>query len=538
MPGEDPLLVPTDAGPTLLWKGLYFYPQHDPIEYARRKARVFSPRPRSVLFVPSVGLGHGLAELLEQLPENCAILCAEASQEVMAIALRQGLPRDPRLVIVRTDDPAELAAALAGLGIHNFRRVMEVPLCTGYRLAPELYGRFRSRLEEEIRRYWQNRLTLIALGSLQVRNIISNLALIPHAEDFSALSTDLPVVVAGAGPSLDETIPALRELRKRFLLVAVDTALPALMAEGIIPDVVVALEAQTANLQDFLPARDDSIALACDLSSHPSINRLFTGRLFFFSSRFAELRLFDRLARTGLLPAPFPALGSVGVAAVHAGLRIGRAEVYLTGLDFSFPASRTHARGAPHHLAMLIGGSRTRPVGQDSFGSVAARALVQAPDKRGGRVATDRVLKSYRDTLQEEVKEHGDRVRDIGPLGLDLGVPRISRAGFEEGLCRVPAASSARLLIDPGRGFSAGTMRGFLLEEKALLQQAMDSARQAAATGLVSQACRALIAEVDYAWVHFPDELLMGTPGRSFLARVGVAAGYYANRMGRIESVL
>jgi hypothetical protein len=320
--------------------------------------------------------------------------------------------------------------------------------------------------------------------------------------------------------------------------VAVDTALPALMAEGIIPDVVVALEAQTANLQDFLPARDDSIALACDLSSHPSINRLFTGRLFFFSSRFAELRLFDRLARTGLLPAPFPALGSVGVAAVHAGLRIGRAEVYLTGLDFSFPASRTHARGAPHHLAMLIGGSRTRPVGQDSFGSVAARALVQAPDKRGGRVATDRVLKSYRDTLQEEVKEHGDRVRDIGPLGLDLGVPRISRAGFEEGLCRVPAASSARLLIDPGRGFSAGTMRGFLLEEKALLQQAMDSARQAAATGLVSQACRALIAEVDYAWVHFPDELLMGTPGRSFLARVGVAAGYYANRMGRIESVL
>jgi hypothetical protein len=320
--------------------------------------------------------------------------------------------------------------------------------------------------------------------------------------------------------------------------VAVDTALPALMAEGIVPDVVVALEAQMANLQDFLPARHDSIALACDLSSHPSINRLFPGRLFFFSSRFAPLRLFDRLARIGLLPAPFPALGSVGVAAVHAGIRIGRGEVYLTGLDFSFPAFRTHARGAPHHLAMLIGGSRMRPVGHESFCSVAARALVQAPDKRGGRVATDRVLKSYRDTLQQEVKENGDRVMDIGPLGLDLGVPSISRARFEEGLCRVPAASSARLVIDPGRSFSAGTMRELLMREKALLEQAMDSARQAAATGLVPPECRALLAEVDYAWVHFPDEMALDAPDRSFLARVGVAAGYYANRMGRIRSIL
>jgi hypothetical protein len=81
-------------------------------------------------------------------------------------------------------------------------------------------------------------------------------------------------------------------------------------------------------------------------------------------------------------------------------------------------------------------------------------------------------------------------------------------------------------------------MRGFLREEKALLEQAMDSARQAAATGFVSQECRALLAEVDYAWVHFPDEMLLDAPDRSFLARVGVAAGYYANRMGRIESIL
>ncbi|MFI5369173.1 MAG: 6-hydroxymethylpterin diphosphokinase MptE-like protein, partial [Spirochaetia bacterium] len=367
MPGEDPLLVESGEGRTLLWKGLSFYPSEKPLEYARRKARVFSPPPRSLVFVPSVGLGHGLSELLERLPEGCAVLCVEAFQEVMAAALSQGLPADPRLSIVRTAEPAGAAAALESMGIHRFRRVVELPLCAGYRLAPELYARCRLRLEEEIRRYWQNRLTLIALGSLQVSNVLLNLALLPGAHDLSALATTRPVVVAGAGPSLDECIPAMTRLRRGFVLAAVDTAFPCLAAHGIFPDIVVALEAQVANMQDFLPFRSARTLLACDLSSHPAVNRLFTDRLYYFSSRFAPLRLFDRLAEAHLLPAPFPALGSVGVAAVHAGLQIGRGDVFLTGLDLSFPGARTHAQGSPYHLAMLNGCSRLRPVGQDAF---------------------------------------------------------------------------------------------------------------------------------------------------------------------------
>ena len=70
MPGENPLLVETANGPTLLWKGLSFYPSGNPLEYARRKARVFSPPPRTLVFVPSVGLGYGLVELLQRLPEG------------------------------------------------------------------------------------------------------------------------------------------------------------------------------------------------------------------------------------------------------------------------------------------------------------------------------------------------------------------------------------------------------------------------------------------------------------------------------------
>ena len=126
MPEEEPLLLHTDAGPTLHWRGVDFYPRTDPIDYARRKARVFSPLPRTLYFVPSLGLGHGLAELLGALPEGSAVLCVEAFQEVARRAWTLGIPSDSRLVVVRTDDPDAAAEALRRMGIGRFRRVIEV----------------------------------------------------------------------------------------------------------------------------------------------------------------------------------------------------------------------------------------------------------------------------------------------------------------------------------------------------------------------------------------------------------------------------
>ena len=339
----------------------------------------------------------------------------------MSLALHQGLPEDPRLVVMRADGAAAVEPALESMGIGRFRRVAQLSLSGGYRLAPEMYAECLRRLEERLRLYWQNRLTLIALGSLQVRNIVSNLALLPTARDFSALSSALPAVVAGAGPSLEDCLPMLARLRARYLLVAVDTALPVLAAHCMTPDIVVALEAQAANLQDFIPVGGRRMLLACDLSSYPAVNRLFPDRLFFFSSWFAPLRIFERLQASGLLPAPFPAFGSVGVAAVHAALAVSATDVYLAGLDFSFPGSMTHARGAPSHLLMLEKSTRLRPVGADAYQALAARSLIRTADKHGGTVATDRVMRSYRDNLAARLSSARGRAYDMAPRGLDVG---------------------------------------------------------------------------------------------------------------------
>ncbi len=344
MDPADPLLVRTEKGSTVRCRGLSLYPPDDPVGYAVRRAVSAEIPPRTLVFVPSVGLGHGLAELLARLPESSAVICVESDQRIMALAMAEGLPSDPRLTVVRAGDEASVAVALSRMGPGRFRRVMRVPLSAGYRLDPPFYEGLHGMLASEIRTYWQNRMTLIGMGSLWVRNLLDNLPLLAEERDFGSLSTDLPVVVAGAGPSLEEAIPPLAGARGSFTLVAVDTALPALAAAGLVPDLVVVLEAQAVNLLDFLPYHGSQLRIACDLASHPSVPRLARGSVFLFSSAFAPLNLLKRMEEAKLLPFTFPALGSVGVAAVHAALALTRQHVFITGLDFGYPGGRTHAR--------------------------------------------------------------------------------------------------------------------------------------------------------------------------------------------------
>ena len=534
MTEEEPSLLRTESGLTAVWRGINLYPASDPVEYARRKARVFSFPPQSLVFVPSVGLGYGLDELLSRLPQTCSVLCVEAHQPVMALAMAQGLPRDPRLFILRTDSEEAVARTLTEIGASKFRRVVEVPLCAGDRLAPALYARMRRALEIQVHEYWRNRLTLIALGSLQVRNLLSNLALFTRAGDFASLSTSMPVVVAGAGPSLDDMLPTLRAVRKEVLLMAVDTALPRLAAEDMPPDIVVALEAQTANLRDFLPAPARETLLACELSSHPSAARLFQNRVRFFSSEFAPLRLFARMAKARLLPCPFPALGSVGVAAVNAAMRLTSGEIFLTGLDFSFPRSVTHAKGTPQHLAALTEATRLCAPDGPSFRAVAARMKTIVEDKAGQPVLTDAVLASYRESLRRVVFGAGARVMDAGSTGLDLGAPRISEKELKERV-RGAKTRSAPLELSADPLCSSQSVQAFLRAETEMLIRGDGLLRSAISSGATSEECLSFVADADYTWVHFPDARGSMDPG--FLARVRAAVSYYVMRLQRLESL-
>jgi hypothetical protein len=117
-------------------------------------------------------------------------------------------------------------------------------------------------------------------------NTLRNLAAIGSQPDVSVLTgaaRGVPVIVAAAGPSLEAAIPALRQIRGA-VLISVDTALRPLLAAGVHPHAVVAVDPSEANgrhLLDLPPCEDTF--LVSEGSIDPLAVAAFRGRTFFFS---------------------------------------------------------------------------------------------------------------------------------------------------------------------------------------------------------------------------------------------------------------
>jgi hypothetical protein len=319
----------------------------------------------------------------------------------------------------------------------------------GWRLFPERYNGLTAALDREIALDWGNAMTLVKLGRRYIRNALRNLSLIPGASSVSDLSFgSAPVLVLGAGPSLDDVLRGLAKHfgplladrdRRPFRIVCVDTCLASLTARNIRPDLVVALESQHWNLRDFIGAGDRETPLAMDLSALPATAGTL-GKVYLFYTPWTELRILGRLEESGLLPCRFPPLGSVGLSAVSIALRLSRGPVITAGIDFSFTLDSYHAKTAPGHGETLKKQNRFRGI---LNADAAFRGNVfPASSKSGAAVRSDPSLRNYRDLFEREFASQ-NRLRDTEGTGLPLGIPVLTPEALYATLADPPAGNTA-----------------------------------------------------------------------------------------------
>lgn len=444
-----------------------------------------------------------------------------------------------------------------------------VTLSGGFGLQPGAYRSLAARLDDEIRIFWQNAMTRMRMGRLWIRNLFRNLPLIPASTPLGSLKSSLPIIVAGAGPSLDERAHMLprdgSEERGKIRILAVDTAVAPLLSHGITPDFVLAVESQQANAADFLPPPEAPQVpgeieepgegtgmtrphLICDMTAYPGVlHQLATAGLSFVSSRFAPTALFGRLSESGILPPEVPPLGSVGVLAVHLAARLTTGTVYFTGLDFSYDLERTHARGAPMQTLSLA--RRTRLDPSPFFGMAVARPLLTLEGKDGRPTRSDTVLLSYAEQLRSTVSGlPEDTVYDLSPdLGLPNGAPPAPQ-GSPGGGAPGPAATTADTVPAAAGGGATTTeaveageaVNGRLAAEEARLSELISRLRDIIArAGTDADVARddyaevrPMLADLDYVYLDFPDP---PAPSRSFLGRVLLSALDYEGRVRRVR---
>jgi hypothetical protein len=459
MSAETPLLTETAAGFLVFYRGRQLYPA-PPEPTARQKAEGLPLEPETLYVLASPLLWYGVARLAARLPANSRLVVLEVDPRLHALA-DWGRAREvcgtADIRLIPPASPADMARALANCLDRRIRRVRSIGLNGGRLAHQERYQQLVRHAEDELRRFWRNQATLLYMGRLWMRNLISNL---PDGgvHDLASHPRHPSVMVVGAGPSLDEALPLIRQHRLVLFLVAVDTAIPNLVRNGLMPDLIIAVEAQLANLKDFIPAGLELPAVACDLTASPLVFRHFRCReRWLFSSDFAPGHLWESLAGRRLLPLRIPALGSVGVAAVYLCRQIASERVLLAGLDFAWVSGATHAKDSPSRLAALHSLRRLDGAGGET---ASLRAEVLTDPAAPGQF-TDKVLSSYRDSLDEVIgalENDGIAVFDLRRSGLPLKARKLDPGQLAGELARTGTGRGGQSPAGEANGSCGATM--------------------------------------------------------------------------------
>jgi len=496
---ESPKLVDTGRGFCVSYLCRELYDSNDPIGRSVIRAHAIPLLENTLYLLASPLLGYGLDVLFKKLPVSSKIITIECDAALAMLSLKNSVP-------VHAFDSTESIITIASFIFEqlsyserrNLKYVKGLSLNGGRTLHANIYQQLENGVLQSIRLWWRNRATIQVLGRRWLRNILSNLSTLPFnnvlPEQLPGSSPTRPLLVCGAGPSLEYLFSSTIVIQDHCTVLAVDTALPALQAIGLIPDYVVALEAQWHNLSDFTGRLTPRTTVLADLSSHsPTLRKLASETtLLCFSSLFEKLNFWEWLKKNTGIPL-VPAMGSVGVLALWIAITHWNGPVYLSGLDFQEKTAATHAKATPMHLYGLSHWSKHNP---------------HHWLKRGFSTQKTEVLEGYANLARSCAVLGKGRVFDIRQTGLDLGVPKLEIPAF---LGKIREANNECTLPQnlPNSTFNSGaatliSQLSALLENISLLCDSVLSGKTTPKPETYEQ-LHQLMEKADIAWIDFPD---------------------------------
>jgi hypothetical protein len=227
------------------------------------------------------------------------------------------------------------------------------------------------------------------------------------------------VLVTGAGPSLEDQVGRIKKMRKSATLIATDTSLPALLCENITPDFIISIDCQQISYHHFFQGIPDGIPLILDLASPTLLTRLNKNILFFSSGHpFSQYisnnwRKFPYIDTSG---------GNVSHSAVSLAYALGAKEIYLFGIDYSYPRGKTYARGTYLYPYYRAKENRFDPL-ETYFMSFIFKNKHLIKEKTGDsfRYTTHQLL-SYKERLENAINSYSSHVVCVKGRGLPVHI--------------------------------------------------------------------------------------------------------------------
>ena len=554
---DTPCTVEARQGVSVLYRGRYLFSRYEPQKPLQKTLETFKILPESLILCLSPVLPFPVDLIREKIMregiKGCFILCAETDPVLYDFYIEHqkntcpqksedeniGCPDAAVLLkneteIARLLDGTDFAPRYSGTPlppIGFFRRVLVLEASGAAAMYPDFYKALFSYAQNSIAVFWKNRMTLVRLGRLFSHNILKNTAQAASSLPLIPASINRPILVAGAGPSLDKLIPFIRGYAQKLYIIAVDAAFRALYDNGIRPDALVTVESQAVSRRSFIGARESGIPIIADMCARSANLRITGGSLSFFISEYAKLPLLERIKKTLPDVPVFPPLGSVGLAAVETAffLRAEGTNVFICGLDFSYPAGLSHCKESHSRKEEYASSDRLMPQGNPASAFRDGAFFIEGKD--GTLLACDPALHSYAELFSARYK-NAPNIYDLSLSGAKTGLPFLSEEDAATLINREANRTQDKLTDSGGAGVTEQTaarpaqsaahrtsaVHSFYAQEKKRLHTL-----RSALTGAIplsTEDLKTLLEECSYLYIHFPDGHRGASLSQSFLNRV------------------
>lgn len=379
--------------------------QYDPMREAKALAEeAVSDADADLVVVLGMGAGYIVRELLSARTD-IDIIAVEPSYGILnfiidTFDMSDIFSNDRVMFFIGGGDTADIENYLS---LRSTRK-MRIITSRGYwKFFPKELGALSEAILNFVDAKSININTMIRFDRLWAYNIICNIGVIPFAygvNRFFDRFKGVPAVVVSAGPSLERNIGLLKAMKKKALIIAVDTALKPLLMHGVTPHIAVAIDPQGKNAKYFRNAVSRDAALVCESSVHNEIMRGYPGPIFLAASPFPLAQYLMRfLGDRGELTVG----GSVSTASIDIACRTGADPVIMVGLDLSFPELATHVKGSYHEEDFHTQVTKLDTYDGRIYKYILSGRATAAKNIHGERVFVDARFTMYREWFEKYV---------------------------------------------------------------------------------------------------------------------------------------
>lgn len=223
----------------------------------------------------------------------------------------------------------------------------DIPSFTAH--AKEYFDEVKQLVKRNQRKNEINAATLKKFGKLWCNNSIKNINQYAKRQGIDILKNKadetLPFLIVGAGPSVEDIIPHLEEIKKRCIIVCVETVLWVFIKAKVEPDFVILTDPQFWAYKHISSLKAKNTLLITEVSVYPHVFNFECKDILLFSSQFPVGKYFEEKCLQKN-PGDLGTGGSVASCAWNFAEFCGAKEIFTIGLDFSFPQKQTHIKGS------------------------------------------------------------------------------------------------------------------------------------------------------------------------------------------------